>query len=68
MRMYLNTVSDLQAKIILNRDQYNDFMEIIEGVESFVVENNESQIRDIRKIVRVFIHFMYFNCDIGKKQ
>ena len=68
MRMYSNTINDLQARIILNRDRFDDFMHIIENLVDFVVGNNESRLRDIRKIVRVFVHFMYFNCDIGRKQ
>jgi hypothetical protein len=32
---------------------------------NFIVDNN-TDIKDLRRIVRVFIHFMYFNCDIGR--
>ncbi len=65
-RMYSNTVSDLQAKIILDRSRFTDFMHLIEHLVDYTVGNNEEKLRDLRKIVRVFIHFMYFNCDIGK--
>ena len=65
-RMYSNTVSDLQAKIILERSRFTDFMHLIEHLVDYIVENNEEKLLDLRKIVRVFIHFMYFNCDIGK--
>ena len=65
-RMYSNTVSDLQAKIILERNQFTDFMYLIEHLVDYIVSNNEEKLKDLRKIVRVFIHFMYFNCDIGK--
>lgn len=68
MQMYLNTVNDLQAQIILERNRFTDFMQVIEHLVNFIVENNEEQLRDKRKIVRVFIHFMYFNCDIGRKR
>jgi hypothetical protein len=64
--MYSNTVSDLQAKIILDRDRFTDFMHLIEHLVDFTVCSNEDKLKDLRKIVRVFIHFMYFNCDIGK--
>lgn len=65
-KMYSNTVSDLQAKIILDRDRFTDFMHLIEHLIDFTIVNNEDKLKDLRKIVRVFIHFMYFNCDIGK--
>lgn len=65
-RMYANTVSDLQAKIILERTQFPEFERLIEDLVDFIVDNNEDKLRDLRSIVRVFIHFMYFNCDIGK--
>jgi len=65
-KYYSNTVSDLQAKIILDRNRFNDFMELLEHLVDFVVNNNQEKLKDLRDIVRVFIHFMYFNCDIGK--
>ena len=64
--MYSRTVSDLQAKIILERDRFTDFMHLIEHLVDFVVQNNLTELHDLRDKVRVFIHFMYFNCDIGK--
>jgi len=65
-RMYANTVSDLQAKIILERDRFPEFQYVIEHLVDFVVENNKEKLIEHRSLVRVFIHFMYFNCDIGK--
>ncbi|PVD49612.1 hypothetical protein DC498_24070 [Terrimonas sp.] len=65
-RMYGNTVSDLKAKILLERDRFTEFQYLIEHLVTFVVENNADKLHDIRSIVRVFLHFMYFNCDIGK--
>jgi len=67
-RMYSNTVSDLQAKIILERDRFTDFMHLIEHLIDFTIVNNEDKLKDLRKIARVFLHFMYFNCDIGKTE
>jgi len=66
--MYSRTVSDLQAKIILDRNRFTDFMHLIEHLVDFTVTNNLAQLNDLRDKVRVFIHFMYFNCDIGKTE
>lgn len=65
-RMYSNTVSDLQGAITIQRNHFNEFELIIEHLVSYTVENNKEKLKDLRKIVRVFMHFMYFNCDIGK--
>jgi hypothetical protein len=67
-KMYSNTVSDLQAKILLDRNRFNEFQHLLEHLVDFIVNNNEEKLKDLRKIVRVFVHFMYFNCDIGKTQ
>ena len=66
MKMYSNTVSDLQEAITIERIRFNEFEHIIKHLIVYTVGNNEDKLKDLRKIVRVFIHFMYFNCDIGK--
>lgn len=66
MKMYSNTVSDLQGAITVERNRFNEFEHIIEHLIAYTVTNNEDKLKDIRRIVRVFIHFMYFNCDIGQ--
>jgi hypothetical protein len=65
-RMYSNTVSDLQAKILLERNRFAEFQFLIEHLVDFVVDSNQDKLRDIRSLVRVFVHFMYFNCDLGR--
>lgn len=66
MKMYSNTVSDLQEAITVERNRFNEFEHIIKHLIDYTIGNNEDKLKDLRKIVRVFIHFMYFNCDIGK--
>lgn len=66
MKMYSNTVSDLQEAITVERNRFNEFEHVIKHLVDYVVGNNEAKLKDLRKTVRVFIHFMYFNCDIGK--
>lgn len=65
-RMYANTISDLQAKIVLERNRFTEFQYLIEHLVDFIVLSNDDKLKDIRSVVRIFIHFMYFNCDIGK--
>jgi hypothetical protein len=65
-RMYANTVSDLQESITIERNRFNEFEHVIKHLVDCVIGSDEDKLKDYRKIVRVFIHFMYFNCDIGK--
>ena len=65
-KMYANTVSDLQAAILLERNRFNEFEYVIEHIFRRIVNYNDDKLKNIREIVRVFVHFMYFNCDIGK--
>jgi hypothetical protein len=67
-KMYSNTVSDLQASIILERNKFAEFERIIEHIVNILVNNNNEKLRNLREIIRVFVHFMYFNCDIGKTE
>jgi len=67
-RMYSNTVSDLQEAIIVGRNRFNEFEHIIKHLVDYTVGNNEEKLKDLRRIVRVFVHFMYFNCDIGRTE
>ena len=65
---YGNTINDLQAKIAVTRKEYKTFEEIIEYLFDFIFENNMEQLRNQRRLIRVFLHYMYFNCDIGREQ
>ena len=67
-KMYSNTVSDLQEAITVERNRFNEFEHIIRHLVDYTVGKNENKLKDLRKTVRVFIHFMYFNCDIGKTE
>lgn len=64
--MYLNTVGDLQEKIILERGRFDKFDEILHLSAQYIIDRN-TELLSIRRFVTIFIHYMYFNCDIGKK-
>ncbi|MDR1897762.1 MAG: hypothetical protein LBR10_13330 [Prevotellaceae bacterium] len=67
-KMYSNTVSDLQASIILERNKFTEFERVIEHIVNILTNNNDDKLKDLREIIRVFVHFMYFNCDIGRAE
>lgn len=66
MKMYSNTISDLQEVIIIERDRFNEFEHIIKHLVDTVVNSQNGKLVGERGLVRAFIHFMYFNCDIGR--
>lgn len=65
--LYEDTIEDLNAKITLNRSDYGQFEELLEAFYDHVISNNPD-VRGKKRIVRIFLHYMYCNCDIGKKE
>lgn len=64
---YDNTISDLQEEIIINWDEYNFFEDILNYLYKLILDESNKNLIKNRKLIRVFLHYMYFNCDIGKK-
>ncbi len=64
---YYATVTELNSKIISHRDQFDTFDEIFDYLYDFILKRNETEIKDSRRLIYVFLHFMYYNCDIGVK-
>ena len=67
-KMYENTVGDLREIIIIERTRFNEFEHILKHLVDYIVQENKEKLKDLRSLVRVFVHFMYCNCDIGKKK
>lgn len=65
--MYDNTISDLQEEIIIKRNEYHFFEDILNHLYKLTLDSNNGKLVMNRKLVRVFLHYMYFYCDIGKK-
>ena len=61
---YENTIDDMNAKIIVHRTDFEKFEMILEFLYDFIVENN-TELKNKRRLVRLFLHYMYYNCDIG---
>ena len=64
---YDNTISDLQEEIIIKRNEYLFFEEVLYHLYKLTLDLNNDQILMKRRLVRVFLHYMYFYCDIGRK-
>lgn len=65
--LYQDSCNELNAKILLYRDQYYDFKQVIEACYDNIVNDNVSIMRRNKRLVRILLHYMYCNCDIGKK-
>ncbi|WP_158840885.1 ABC-three component system protein [Polaribacter sp. L3A8] len=61
---YENTIDDINAKITVHRTDFEKFEMILEFLYDFIVENN-TELKNKRRLVRLFLHYMYYNCDIG---
>jgi predicted nucleic acid-binding protein len=64
---YDNTISDLQGKIVIKRSEFFAFEELLETLFDYIFENSP-ELKDRRRLIRVFLHYMYFNCDIGVEE
>jgi len=62
---YDNTTSDLDEIIIVHRKEYHKFDEVLKEIYYYVMTHNFQELKEKRKLVRVFLHYMYWNCDIG---
>lgn len=68
LQMYLNTVSDLRGVLLRNEGQ-KSFVEMLENIIQIIAgADHTMDIHKARALVRVFVHYMYWNCDIGKKE
>lgn len=65
--LYYDTTDEINAKINLRREEYACFESLLEDFFDYVVTNNVD-LRGKKRLVRVFLHYMYCNCDIGKKE
>ena len=65
--LYEGTVFDFKGIIISRRSDYETFDEILEDIFSEAY----SKLKDKgieKKLLKVLIHLMYLNCDIGEKE
>lgn len=68
LKMYQNTVSDIQEEITIKRTEYRAFDEILNHLYKVVLDTGNNALKNNRRLIRVFLHYMYFHCDIGIKE
>lgn len=67
-KFYQNTTIELQAKILTFQNDGQKFEEIFEHVYKFIFDEHNQQVVDNRYLIYVFLHFMYYQCDIGRNK
>ncbi len=65
---YQNTVSDINAQILVHRGNYGVFEEIFEHIYRKIENHADSKLMNNRRFIRIFLHYMYANCDIGRNE
>lgn len=62
---YYDIADDFNSKLTIRRDHFGAFEEIFEVLYEEII----SRLPDLRprRLIRVFLHYMYCNCDIGDR-
>ena len=64
---YENTTSDIRGFIQKNIGSHT-FIDLLETISDRIAGSDPTaDVHRVRKLARVFVHFMYWNCDIGQK-
>jgi hypothetical protein len=61
---YHDAADELKQKIITFRAGFHNFDEVLTHVFDLIISDNEA-LRGKKRLVRTFLHYMYFDCDIG---
>jgi hypothetical protein len=63
--MYYDAADELKGKIITSRHRFITFNEVLTYLYDEIIDGS-TDVRTQRQLVRVFLHYMYFDCDIGR--
>ena len=65
-RTYLDSSGHLQSRVLSELSKGNNMDEILNALYENLLNGN-SFLKNNKKLTRIFLHFMYCSCDIGKK-
>lgn len=65
---YDDAVAELNSKITIYRYRFGSFENVIDYIYNYVLQHNHNDLKGNKRLVRVLLHYMYCNCDIGKKK
>lgn len=66
LNMYEETVFELNQRITIHRNEYDKFDCIFEKLYNNILDNCEGTLFSDRRLIWVFLHYMYWKCDIGE--
>lgn len=67
LNKYLNTANELNNKIRCHRKDFIHFEKVFDIIYTYITEKNNNNLKFDKNLIWVFLHFMYYNCDIGEK-
>lgn len=68
LAMYRKTAIQLKFRISVIRKNYVYFEEVLESILLEVIGNKESSVVNNIDLFIIFLNYMYWNCDIGKRK
>jgi hypothetical protein len=63
--LYHDTADELKQKITVYRNHFDTFDEILLCIRDEVISSNPD-LKSNRRLVNLLLHYMYFDCDIGR--
>lgn len=63
-RLYEETVEEFKIKIVTHKDSYESFEKILDYMYDRLI-SRDPDLRKNKRVTRVFLHYMYYFCDIG---
>jgi len=66
LEKYKDFISEINNKIVIRKDEFDKFEKIFEYIFNYITLKNKKSLNS-KRFVWVFLHFMYFNCDLGQK-
>lgn len=63
--LYHDTADEIKQKVIAHSAQFDSFDDVLTYLFDLITEGNPL-LRRKRKYVSAFLHYMYYNCDIGQ--
>lgn len=61
---YYNISDELNSKLSNLRKTYNCFDDIFVFIYDYIIEKHP-KLKNKKRLINVFLHYMYFNCDFG---
>ena len=65
---YHAVADELRGQLIVHRERFDHFDDALEHVFQLIHERStELKKASLRRLVKIFVHYMYCDCDIGEK-